>query len=444
MSASLPPSRRLRDFADLPSVRGGASRAEAALGASAHADAWADITQAVDGLSRAAPRAPDASLDAAARRVGREGVVGDDGGGGGAREGEVVFDGAQGSDDDFCGAGDVSLKTKVQMVSGARLGWVLAGSQRACYGAVGALWGGEGDGGGLFERGLLHFRHPSTRLMGSVAGQWQLLFVNGGGGSVLDSLRERLEEWQGAFRSLFYGWRYGQVQGFYVVLSTTAVRFISGDGEGDGKTVVVARATPGLVGLFEDSGIPFVQRKRARRRLRGGGGDGSIGKADSILGGDDGALSDDDGAGGEREEGEEELPSLIIRGAVNAHAVFNFLLDVGPRLGNATDVPIIVCDSPFAGGQIFRASARDARETRTADGSPRYDATIYGLLTALQFSRICEAVMTEQGESGLTLYLETEEKSRGLATQGEADRVVSRVRGSAGGGVEIFVEGRRR
>jgi hypothetical protein len=205
------------------------------------------------------------------------------------------------------------------------------------------------------------------------------------------------------------------------VLSTTAMLFEypeSGD-----PCVVIPQATPGLLGLLEEYGVPFIARHPRRRRLHADAdadnsrdGDGEGGGEELAPGGDeDGGgrgVGDGDGEGG-------PLPVLLVHGAVNAHAAFNFVLAVGPRLANATDVPLLVSDAPFAGGQVTAAGVRDARATRTAGGSLRYDVHVDGLLTPLQMSRLCEALHRRQGGE-FAAFVDTEVRSVGVNGRGAA------------------------
>jgi hypothetical protein len=95
--------------------------------------------------------------------------------------------------------------------------------------------------------------------------------------------------------------------------------------------------------------------------------------------------------------------------------LFNFVVEVGPILGNATDVPTLVSDWPFAGGQIVSGFVRDSRATRTEDGSMRYGVQIDGILTRKQFCRIFKALFICQ-DAEFSVLVESERRSTALST----------------------------
>jgi hypothetical protein len=218
----------------------------------------------------------------------------------------------------------------------------------------------------------------------------------------------RIEAWQDAFRSLIYGYRYCQVDDFYVLLSTTAVFFgrrssCMQDGEERNESEMIAcisSATPGMLGLLGEQGIDFrTLRTSSQQGSRVEYGDGDDGNDEA-----------------------QQQPPLIIRGAANVHALFNFLVEVGPTLSNAADVPILVCDAPFVGGQLMPTSCRDSRSTRAEDGSLRHSVTLEGLLTGRQFHGLCEALRKRQNE-GFVVIAESEKRSTRLTAGMEISRL---------------------
>lgn len=497
MSRRAPPARprpRLREVADL--VGAGSSRAEVALGASADATAWTDIANTLDGLAFAGGSReelePGAGGDGGAEALVEAGEGAADEDVFRREEGTGTRAGAGADVRDWLGAGDASLKRKVKLVSARDLKWVGAIPQAVLYAAARGCWrGDDGEEGGdllpawasgvsrgtagseesvgegiryLFARGLLHFRHPGAPLMSVVSSQWQTLFASarggvggagaggdGGGGEVQTEAIRRLEAWQEAFRSLFYGFRHAQVVGFYMVLSTTVVWFTAGVqrptfnagskpgrqvGGTDGVSAVIAQATPGLVLQLEREGIPFTTVERGVGKENAAVGRGGLDDGVDDLGVDglDGSAPMDKsdystGANASRPSKQQErLPTVVVEGVVDVHAFYNFLLEAGPRLGNAVDVPLLVADSPFAGAELTSCKIRQTKATRTAGGNVRQDLHVEGLLTQLQFSRLTEALHRAQhGE--YTLLVETEARSEGVS---QRPSVVSRVVSKSG------------
>ena len=196
-----------------------------------------------------------------------------------------------------------------------------------------------------FYTSLLHFRHPQAPLPASISTRWQALF-SGANASILTELRDignvRMQQWQDAFRSLYYGYKYGHINAFYVILATTTVLF-SRAGQDRKPRVVFARATPGLRALLSEYLVNF--------RIEG-------------------AASDD--------------PCVIVDSAISIHATYNFIFASGAKVSNATDVPILLCDSPFRGACAVSANVSKARRAKLAGDDTRqtYSVHITGLLVA--------------------------------------------------------------
>jgi hypothetical protein len=428
------PRPRLRELSDI--VGAGPSRAETALGSSAAADAWTAITSTVDNLVGASMPSQSLALSRHARSRSADVGVFDGEAPPFHLDEERLTQNAPTHSDTCVLPLDQSLKSHLHIMSIKPLAWSAAPRQTLAYAAVQACLAASEDeslpGWALrtmlhdpssaavsssqqrardeaefmFARGLLHFRHPSSPLMISVASQWQYAMSNRGQvAAAIPSTRDdhdaksialaRLDSWQAAFRSLFYGFRYNQVDHFYVILSTTAVLFANmqrlnaetaaDDISHDGFVAVISMATPGLLGLLEEHDIPFENSfaNCANRNINDMGDDG-------------------------------RHPTLLVRGAGNVQAFFNFVVEVGPILGNATDVPTLISDWPFAGAQIVSGFVRDSRATRTEDGSMRYGIQIDGILTRQQFCRIVKALFVCQ-DAEFSVLVESERRSTALS-----------------------------
>lgn len=212
-----------------------------------------------------------------------------------------------------------------------------------------------------FAKGLLHWRHPSSALSTTIASQWKALVSETGN---LARLRlserkkiamARVDAWQAALRSLYYSYRYGNVDNFYILLSTTTVLFgrvTSSDSRQLQATV--SSATMGLRDILNNHAVNYS------------------------------ALDVSDGD-----------PLLSIEGDQHVQALFNCLLDYGPKIGNASDVPLLLCDRVFAGGMIASLAIPSVRKTQSAgnlEPRTRYIADIQGLMTPQQVSRICTSL----------------------------------------------------
>jgi hypothetical protein len=412
------PRPRLRELSDI--VGAGPSRAENALGSSAAVDAWAEITSTVDNLVGASLPAhslpaerPAFSRSADYASLEDEAPPLD--------SGEEPFNQRRTlKAAHFELPHDRSLKSHLRIISKRPLAWAVAPPQHLAYAAVQLCVAGSADeelpkwvlqhlGSGstsekcldgrsgyeaefLFARGLLHCRHPAEALHSAVATQWQFAnsrstsapFLAHDDSEAKSVALKRLDSWQAAFRSLFYGFRYGQVHDFYVLLSTTTVLFSNVDESGDGVHAVISSATPGLLGLLAENEVPF---EKLRTSLAGK-------KASDSP---DHALHS----------------TLVVVGSANVQALFNFIIDVGPILGNATDVPVLLSDWPFIGCYIASGLARDQRTTRTDDGSTRDVLQIDGILTRRQFSRLCEALFLRQ-EADFSVVADSEPRSTAL------------------------------
>lgn len=446
---------RLRELADI--VGHGTSLADDVLGAKAAPDAWAAITSTVDGLPCQNTRgsmAPDSSRSRSRPEYGEE------------EDNKIQLDSPVGEqplninyttpqDTKFILLGDHSLKARVTVVSAKSLNWTrTVRPALSCAAAVAfcsasssfgpppwASWqsGVKGSsanrerssstlqerneaseaveaGHYTFARSLLHFRHPSTAIMSVVSSQWQALFSTRATASGLRLPKEigevhsvavaRVEAWHNAFRSLFYGYRYQQASEFYVVLSSTVVLFtraafqedaIGKNADTVGRSLdviaIVSNATKGFVSFLEEYDVSFT--RHALKQMEGDSGpDAALDIYDDVI------------------DRRSSVPLSVQRG-VNVHALFNLLLEYGPTLGNATDVPILISDYPFVGGQLVSCVVRNPRKMKTVDGSEKHDVQIEGILTPQQFSRLCQA-MQEIQSVGISIHVNTDEKCHGI------------------------------
>ncbi len=83
----------------------------------------------------------------------------------------------------------------------------------------------------------------------------------------------------------------------------------------------------------------------------------------------------------------------IVDGEKEAQALFNFMSAVGPRLVNATVVPILICDWSFRSAALVSAVPVTARDTRTsadpnAESTLRRSIKVCGCFTLLQIARM--------------------------------------------------------
>lgn len=414
------PASNLRSFADL--IGGGVSRAEQFLGDDAPDDAWASFTNTLDNLGSASAHqsvleendeASKILYDADSRAFGE------------ALEGDENL-----SEKSFRKVVlDLSLKRKVDIGSSSRLQWALRRGQGAEYDALTSLMRGESD---MVENGyhensleqgrrhqqagpgesqehpavdqqilnakkdwyksLLHCRCPSEPLPAKLSAHWQTLTANYGKSSwQVRAINEhqklvinRLMNWQSALQSLYFGYRYGHVPDFYVLLASTTVVFNKGKPWMSNKSkkkqqslsssamagssasscfrASFAKASTGLRALMSEYEVPFT-----------------------LV---------------ERPSGFED-PSVVVEGEFAVHTLFNFLLALGPRISNAVDVPVLLADRPFRGCTIMSADVLNARQMLVPgkdgqDAQNRYSLEMTGLFTPRQIRGICNALAIMQ------------------------------------------------
>lgn len=423
---------KLRELAD---IVGRNCLADDVLGASSAPDAWEAITSTVDGIPY-----QNAAVANPSKATLVENIP--------ARSGSDVVDlQADGSitdpafvlqeSDSAVFAQDKTLKTDVRISSKAPLSWTREVRQALTHTAIGyacsagtsssvlqwPLMGGATtfndipadapsashvfpnvsvaaeEGQFRFVTSLINFRHPSAPLMSVVSSQWQALFstkaIASGvatskvGSEIQSTAIARLEAWHTAFRSLFYGYRYRQVREFYTIMSSTAILFttcrpdtehcrnqLPGKEVCDDLVALISRGTRGLITILEENNIEYTLHAKISGPSKG------VADGTHRL-----ANFDADDC---------DFVSLSVHGAVNIHALFNFLLESGPKLGNATDVPTLISDSPFVEGKLTSCVVQCPRVMRTEDNLETYDVHIKGMFTPLQFSRICQAMQQLQ------------------------------------------------
>lgn len=393
-------------FADL--VGRGRSRAEEVLGDDAPDDVWATLTNTVDNLGSASAL-PATLNDQSTSRVLFEPDAGE-------TAETMNFSGITREVTLDRLVLDLSLKTRIQISSPLSLRWALARSQKEEYEALLRILGDAANAGGEHARAepvknsyklktvnvftredvakakrrmyqaLLHFRCPSGPLPAKLAADWQALTENYGevsrqvqpSNDAQKVMVNRLLAWQDALQSLFFGYRYGYVSMFYVVLSTTTVVFSRGKPwqggkiDTDGAEVLTdrnltsepclragfAKASPGLRALMSNYDVPFT-----------------------MVEGTDGF----------------EEPCLVVEGDISVHKLYNFLLGMGHKISNATDVPLLLADKPFRGSTITSAEIFHARTALVPqkDGQEtqeRHTLQMRGLFTPRQVDGICHAL----------------------------------------------------
>lgn len=407
------PETNLRSFTDL--IGAGRSRAEQFLGEDAPDDAWASITNTVDNLGSASNLPTVIENDDASKivydadsRAFSEQLERDE------NVSESTFDKV---------LLDLSLKTKIDVVSSSSLQWALRRRQGDEYNALMSVMGegidavengfrehssqqghrGRHDGPGeahenpaveqeilnskkRLYKALLHCRCPGESLPGNISARWRALISNYGRASwQAQAINEdkkfavnRLINWQSALQSLYFGYRYGHVPEFYVLLASTTVIFNKGKAWAGNKHMrkgrtlgsstttessscfraSFAKASTGLRALMSEHEVPFTLVERP-------------------SGFDD--------------------PGVVVEGEFAVHALFNFLLALGPTISNASDVPVLVSDKPFRGCTIVSAEVLNARQMLIPgkageDPQHRYTLQIAGIFTPRQIRGICDAL----------------------------------------------------
>lgn len=241
----------------------------------------------------------------------------------------------------------------------------------------------------LFYRRLLHFRFPTSPLHSSLAQNWHNVFSTdiertSQADSTVRSRRahaiSRLEKWQNALQSLYYGFRYRYVPNFYVLLPGSVVVFKRLDDERVTPVAVLSPATPGLRSLLSDYVVPFTICRP------------DMESSNSI--------------------------SVRVEGDYGVHTLYNFIMCAAHKLSGATDVPTLVADQPFREGTVVTADVHYAKEARVLDPSSpnmstRFSVEVHGLLTPRQVSGICDALVYTQGAQYIAV-LDTERRCAGV------------------------------
>ncbi|KAI0562073.1 Donson [Gracilaria domingensis] len=260
-----------------------------------------------------------------------------------------------------------------------------------------------------FYRALLHFRYPCTTLPLVISRRWQAVFSSSGRARPDSALQEaanvameRLRLWQSALQSLFFGYKRGHIDHFYILLPTTTLLFSHSVGQNDNQSTrngtkrrgqlrstsdstlhaCFAKGSLGLRSLLSDYAVPFRLEQ------------------------------------GSNQSGEESEPPVIAEGQLAVQAVYNFVLSMGHKISNAADVPVLLCDKPFRGGTAITAQVTDADEANVIDSSGgatrlRYSVKINGLLTPRQVRAVCKALVETQ-DRDFSVQMSTEARSEML------------------------------
>lgn len=406
-----------------------ASRADQALGEDAPDDAWAILANTMDNLGSASVPPPS---EISRPSVLPETLV------------PETLAADERSEDVHTIPIDLSLKTRLRIVSHASLHWARTRSQGEEYYALqnissGALQipemlqppssaplGSDAASPGptpserlteakrLFYRSLLHFRFPYAPLPSVISTRWQAVFsphpANSRAEIALGDIKpaaiKRLSLWQSSLQSLYFGYKYSLIDHFYVILSTTTILFTRGmpdmpvsqptesedlhNFSSSSSDVTLracfSKASPGLRALLSEYTVDF-----------------------NLI------LSDS-----------ERDPCVVVEGTANIHALYNFICSVGPKLSNATDVPILVCDAPFRGGTPMSLDVSNSKEAFIASTSSshtlsRFTLKISGYCTPRQMRGICEALTVTQ-QKDFTVYMDTDPSGDQLNACGHSRR----------------------
>lgn len=452
----LPPSRpphhpnasspNLRTLTDL--LGAATSRADSALGDSAPQDAWSSIVKTVDGLTSSVHQqqpptdippsdlAPDHSPSAYNFQNLSKLPI------------------------------DLSLKTRLRISSHLSLFWTRLCSQRDVYCAIDDVVSGRDPlmtsstptihnspanetsdtsrpihsqptsflqqaivdpnllkgAYSLFNRRLIHFRFPSNPQASSLATSWQTIFLStrvptrddANSNILRQEAQQRLSLWQTALQSVYYGYRYQRVPSFYVILSNAIVIFHRTLDEARTPIALLSPASPGLRSLLSDYIVSFT-----------------INRID--------------------ENDTSDQVFVNVRGELDVHMLYNFIMGTSHKLSGAIDVPTLVCDRPFIGGTAMMANIENARAARS-DSNPgdgpatKFNVQIRGFLTPRQFEGICQALSIIQ-QSNFRAIVETESKSIGLNNllmtsaadqEGKDDQGISEQKGATVTSVAAF------
>ncbi|CAN8073928.1 unnamed protein product [Agarophyton chilense] len=269
-----------------------------------------------------------------------------------------------------------------------------------------------------FYRALLHFRYPCTTLPPVISRRWQTVFAASTRARPDSALQEaanvaleRLRLWQSALQSLFFGYKRGHIDHFYILLPSTTLLFSHTFPQNDSLNIrngtncqkrrgqmcstsdsslqaCFANGSLGLRSLLSDYAVPFRLERDSNS---------SVGDSE---------------------------PPVIAQGQLAVQAVYNFVLSVGHKISNATDVPVLLCDKPFRGGTAITAQVADADEANIINSSGgatrlRYSVKITGFLTPRQVRAICKALVETQ-DRDFSVQMSTEARSEMLNVCGQS------------------------
>lgn len=407
-------SSNLRTFTDL--LGGGVSRADSALGQSAPADAWSSIVDTVDNLLPAQPKLSSAHPSAH--------------GPASLHQNPSLLPSDYSLRELSNLPLDLSLKTRVRISSVASLSWARIRSQHDSFCALQDVLSDNNplielpnaqprahnnedstapaashahpstrphptlsllkDAHSLFNRRLIHFRFPTCPSSPSLSSNWHNIFSNKDKQTLRDipnfnqlsgEAFHRLSMWQDAMQSIYYGYRYGHVPNFYVLLPRSTIFFNRAPDNKHNPVALLAPASSGLRSLLSDYIVPFTICHA---------------ETDST-----------------------DKVSVIVKGEFDVHTLYNFIICAAHKLSGATDVPMIVCDQPFIGGTPLTADIESFGEAKfrpdPSDSSKtsRFTIHINGVLTPKQVQGICHALAHTQ-QSNFTAALDTLSQSAGL------------------------------
>lgn len=402
------PSRsNLRTFTDL--LGAGTSRADSALGQSAPADAWSTLGDTVHNLP-SVQALPDSAQSPA--------------NGSNSHFSQNLLPSAYSLRNLTHLPCDLSLKTRIKVISEVSLSWIRIRSPHDSFCALQAIVSNNDasipqtkskfsaqsafkqhvdsdsecnrcpsnlrDARALFSRCLIHFRFPTWSSSSLLASNWHNIFSNVSkrmprDDSTMNRLRseamERLSAWQNALQSIYFGFRYGHVPNFYILLSNSTVIFSRSLDDDQSPIVLLSPASPGLRSLLSDHIVSFTVCRA---------------ETDST-----------------------DQVCVTVKGEYDVHAFYNCIISSGHTLAGAKDVPTLICDCPFMGGTAMTAEIDFSREVQiqsSLQGAPkatRHSIHICGVLTPRQVEGICQALSHTQN-CNFTAILETYMRSSGL------------------------------
>jgi len=276
---------------------------------------------------------------------------------------------------------DLSIKSHAKILAAKSLDWCVSASAKVESDAVettSTTNGFEAKAEASIEGwacALLHYRHPGGTLPPGHAKRWGDFVANRAvSEDFLVYARARLTSWEEALRSLFYRLRARHIDSFYVRTATNLVVFLN-DPVTRGICVGVTGGTPGFIELLKRAGIQYSSH--------------------AVDGIQDALLS--------------------VRQADDAHALYEFTLGQGFKIGSPDDVPELLCERPFVGGILHRCRVGPVlRSVRISSGLEiiQWSVEIRDALLPGQLNRVRSALEQHPRVDDFEILLQTPSWSR--------------------------------